>query len=247
MMLNGRVALVTGASRGIGRAVALALAEAGADVAVNFAGQAAAAEEVARSIRDLGRRALVAQADVANGEQAADMVKRTVEKLGGIDILVNNAGITRDNLLLRMKEADWDAVLDINLKGAFNCTKAAARYMLKAKWGRVINMTSVVGLTGNPGQVNYAASKAGLIGFTKAVAKELGSRQITCNAVAPGFITTDMTADLPPGGKEKMLEQVPLGRFGQPGEVAALVVFLASEAAGYITGQVIALDGGMTM
>ncbi|MEW5954627.1 MAG: 3-oxoacyl-[acyl-carrier-protein] reductase [Bacillota bacterium] len=246
-MLNGRVALVTGASRGIGRAVALALAEAGADVAVNFAGQAAAAEEVARSIRDLGRRALVAQADVANGEQAADMVKRTVEKLGGIDILVNNAGITRDNLLLRMKEADWDAVLDINLKGAFNCTKAAARYMLKAKWGRVINMTSVVGLTGNPGQVNYAASKAGLIGFTKAVAKELGSRQITCNAVAPGFITTDMTADLPPGGKEKMLEQVPLGRFGQPGEVAALVVFLASEAAGYITGQVIALDGGMTM
>lgn len=247
MKLNGKVALVTGASRGIGRSVALALAEAGADIAVNFAGQSAAAEEVASSIRAMGRRALVVQADVANGEQAGEMVKTIVENLGSLDILVNNAGITRDNLLLRMKESDWDAVLNINLKGAFNCTKAATRYMLKSKWGRIINMASVVGLIGNPGQANYVASKAGLIGFTKAVARELGSRKITCNAVAPGFITTDMTAELPPGNKEKMLEQVPLGRFGQPEEVAALVVFLASEAAGYITGQVVALDGGMTM
>ena len=214
MKLNGKVALVTGASRGIGRSVALALAEAGADIAVNFAGQSAAAEEVASSIRAMGRRALVVQADVANGEQAGEMVKTIVENLGSLDILVNNAGITRDNLLLRMKESDWDAVLNINLKGAFNCTKAATRYMLKSKWGRIINMASVVGLIGNPGQANYVASKAGLIGFTKAVARELGSRKITCNAVAPGFITTDMTAELPPGNKEKMLEQVPLGRFG---------------------------------
>lgn len=247
MLLNGRVALVTGASRGIGRAVALALAGTGADVVVNYAGRAAAAEEVVSDIRAMGRKSVAIQADVADGAAVVAMVDQVLAEMGRIDILVNNAGITRDNLLLRMKEADWDEVLNTNLKGAYHCTKAVTRSMLKARWGRIINMASVVGLTGNPGQTNYVASKAGLIGFTKAVARELGSRQITVNAVAPGFIATDMTAELSPLNKEKMLAQVPLGRFGKPEDVAALVVFLASEVAGYITGQVITVDGGMVM
>lgn len=246
-MLNGRVALVTGASRGIGRAVALALAGAGADVVVNYAGRTAAAEEVVGEIRAMGRKSVAVKANVADGAAVVEMVNQVLAEMGRIDILVNNAGITRDNLLFRMKETDWDEVLDINLKGAYHCTKAVARSMLKARWGRIINMASVVGLTGNPGQANYVASKAGLIGFTKAMARELGSRQITVNAVAPGFIATDMTAELPPLSKEKMLAQVPLGRFGRPEEVAALVVYLASEAAGYITGQAITVDGGMVM
>ena len=245
MVLNGRTAVVTGASRGIGRAIALVLAQRGACVVVNYAGRADAAAEVAEAIRSAGGRALVFQANVADPDEAAALVKAANSEFGRIDILVNNAGITRDNLILRMKEDDWDAVLEVNLKGAFNCTRAAARVMVKNHYGRIINISSVVGLTGNSGQANYCAAKAGLLGFTKAMAKELGSRSITVNAVAPGFITTEMTVGLPEEVKEKMLAQVPLKRFGGPGEVGELVAFLASDAAAYITGQTIAIDGGM--
>ncbi|MDK2888342.1 MAG: 3-oxoacyl-[acyl-carrier protein] reductase [Thermoanaerobacter sp.] len=247
MLLDGKKAIVTGASRGIGRAIALALARAGADVVVNYNGQAAAAEEVAARIREMGRQAVTCRADVSIPAEAVKLVNVAVEQLGAVHILVNNAGITRDNLVMRLAEEDWDRVLEVNLKGAFNTIKAASRLMLKARWGRIINISSIVGITGNAGQASYAASKAGLIGLTKAVARELGSRNITVNAVAPGFILTDMTASLPENVKEKMLGQVALGRFGQPEEVAAVVVFLASEGAGYITGQTIVVDGGLTM
>lgn len=246
MVLNGRVAIVTGASRGIGRAIALKLAQKGAAVVVNFAGRADAAAQTAEAIQADGGRALVFQANVAVPEEAAALVKAANEAFGRVDILVNNAGITRDNLILRMKDEDWDQVLEVNLKGAFNCTRAVARGMVKNHYGRIINTSSVVGLMGNSGQANYCAAKAGLIGFTKAMAKELGSRNITVNAVAPGFITTEMTAGLPEDSKEKMLAQVPLKRFGGTEEVAETVAFLASDAAGYITGQTIAIDGGMT-
>ncbi|MBE3585190.1 3-oxoacyl-[acyl-carrier-protein] reductase [Desulfofundulus thermocisternus] len=247
MLLDGKKAIVTGASRGIGRAIALALARAGADVVVNYSGQAAAAEEVAARIRQMGRQAVTCQADVSIPAEAVKLVNAAVEQLGAVHILVNNAGITRDNLVMRLAEEDWDRVLEVNLKGAFNTIKVASRLMLKARWGRIINISSIVGITGNAGQASYAASKAGLIGLTKAVARELGPRNITVNAVAPGFILTDMTASLPENVKEKMLGQVALGRFGQPEEVAAVVVFLASEDAGYITGQTIVVDGGLTM
>lgn len=245
MVLNGRVAIVTGASRGIGRAIAMALAQRGAGVVVNYTGRADAAAQAAEAIRGTGGRVLVYQANVVDPGEANALVKAAIDEFGRVDILVNNAGITRDNLILRMKDEDWDAVLEVNLKGAFNCTRAAARGMVKNHYGRIINISSVVGLTGNSGQANYCAAKAGLIGFTKAMAKELGSRSITVNAVAPGFITTEMTAGLPEEVKEKMLAQVPLKRFGGPEEVAELVAFLASDAAGYITGQTIAIDGGM--
>ena len=247
MYLNGRVAVVTGSSRGIGRAVALALARQGADVVVNYSGREADAREVAGAITAMGRRALTLRADVAEPAQAAGLVEEAVKNFGRLDILVNNAGVTRDNLIPRIKEEDWDAVLSVNLKGAFNCIKSAIRPMLKAKWGRIINITSVVGITGNAGQANYCASKAGLIGLTKSAAKEFGSRSITVNAVAPGYIVSEMTESMPEEAKIKMLSGIPLGRPGKPEDIAALVVFLAGESASYITGQVITVDGGMTM
>ena len=247
MQIEGKVAFVTGASRGIGRAIALTLAEAGADVAVNYAGNAAAAEEVAAEIRKMGRRALILQGDVSQTEAAASMLDAVVAEFGRCDILVNNAGITRDGLLMRMKEEDWDAVLNTNLKGVFNCTKAALKYMMKQRSGKIVNIASVVGIMGNAGQANYAAAKAGCIGFTKSVAKEVASRGITVNAVAPGLIATDMTSVLPDKVIEEMAAGIPLKRAGQPLDVAKAVLFLVSDDAAYITGQTLNVDGGMVM
>ena len=246
-LLDGKVALVTGGSRGIGRAIALRLGQEGADVAV-CARNVEAAGEVASEIEGLGRKCLVRACDVADAEQAGALIASTVEELGQLDILVNNAGVTRDNLLMRMKEEDWDEVLAINLKGAFNCARAAVRPMLKARGGRIVNITSVVGLQGNAGQANYAASKAGLIGLTKSLARELASRGITANAVAPGLVPeTGMTGELAAEVQQQMLSAVPLGRAGTPEDVAHAVAFLASGQAAYITGQVLAVDGGMVM
>lgn len=247
MLLDGKVVLVTGASRGIGRAVALEMARAGAKLIVNYAGNAAAAEEVVSAIKGFGGQAIAVQADVANGEAVEALVKQAVETFGRIDVLVNNAGITRDGLLMRMKEDDWDAVMDTNLKGIFHCTKAVSRLMMKQRSGRIINMTSVVGIMGNAGQSNYAAAKAGVIGFTKSMAKELASRGITVNAIAPGYIATDMTAVLSDQVRTEMAEKIPAGRLGAPEDVAAATLFLASDAAAYITGQTLNVDGGMVM
>ncbi len=247
MQLAGKIALVTGGSRGIGRATAVLLAKAGADVAVNYAGNQAAAEEVEKIIKDLGRRVLLLKGDVADPAQAADMVDQVIKEFGRLDILVNNAGITRDNLLMRMKDEEWDAVINTNLKGMYNCTKAATKPMMKQKYGRIINMSSVVGVNGNAGQANYAAAKAGAIGFTKAVAKELASRNITANVIAPGLIDTDMTSGLPEKAKEDMLKAIPLGALGQAEDIAQAVLFFASDAAKYITGQTLHVDGGMVM
>lgn len=247
MKLEGKVALVTGASRGIGRAIAVTLAKAGADVALNFAGNVAAAEEVAAEITAMGRKAILVQGSVADSSAAQEIVDKTVEQLGKIDILINNAGITRDGLLMRMKEEDWDAVLTTNLKGVFNCTKGAIKYMMKQRSGKIVNMASVVGEMGNAGQANYAAAKAGVIGFTKSVAKEVASRGITANAVAPGFIATDMTSVLADKVQEELVKGIPLGRGGNPQDIANAVLFLVSDEAAYITGQVLNVDGGMVM
>ena len=247
MLLDGKTALVTGASRGIGRAVALALAAAGARVAINYAGNVKAAEEVKAAVEAAGGTAILCQADVADSAAVEAMVAAVAKEFGTIDILVNNSGITRDTLLIRMKDEDFAKVLDTNLKGVFYCTKAVSKLMMKKRAGRIVNMASVIGLVGNAGQANYAAAKAGVIGFSKSVAKELASRGITVNVVAPGFIGTDMTADLPETVKEKALADIPLGKMGEPEDVANAVLFLASDQASYITGQVVNVDGGMVM
>ena len=242
-----RLALVTGAARGIGRAVALELARNGFNVAVNFNHSAEAAEALVKEIEALGVRAGAFQADVSDRGQAEALFKKVRETLGPVEVLVNNAGITRDTLLMRMKPEDWDAVLSANLNSAFYCTKEAIRDMAKARWGRIVTISSVVGLTGNAGQANYAASKAGLIGFTKSVAREYAARGITANAVAPGFIDTSMTEGLKDEVKAAIAAQIPAGHIGAPEDVARAVAFFAREESAYITGQVLAVDGGMTM
>lgn len=242
--LDGRVALVTGAARGIGRSIALRLARMGAAVAVN---DLRPAQEVVAEIEAAGGRALAAPANITVAAEVTAMVDQVVATLGNLHILVNNAGIARDMLLLRLSEEDWDAVLSTNLKGAYLCAKAALRPLLKARWGRIVNISSVVGIAGNAGQANYSAAKAGLIGFTRSLAKELGSRGITVNAVAPGFIVTDMTAGLSDKIREDALARTPIGRLGQPEDVATAVAFLCSEEAGFITGQVLGVDGGMVL
>ena len=247
MSLQGKCALVTGGSRGIGRAVCLELARQGARVAVNYAGNAAAAEETVQVCAALGAEAFAIQADVADAAATEAMVKEVLSRFGRLDILVNNAGVTRDGLMPMMKEADWDAVLDTNLKGAFHCMKAVYRPMMKQKYGRIVNLSSIVGLRGNAGQANYAASKAGLIGLTKSMAKELAARNVTVNAVAPGFIDTDMTAALPEKAREAMLTTIPMGRLGQAEDVAQAVAFFAGDASAYVTGQVLCVDGGMAV
>ena len=243
--LSGRRALVTGASRGIGRAVALRLASEGASVALNYNSGKEEAEAVAAEIAAAGGSAVTLRGNVADAAQAEALVDAAAEALGGLDILVNNAGITRDNLLMRLSEDDWDAVIDTNLKGAFLCTKAAIRPMLRQRSGRIVNMSSVVALTGNPGQANYTAAKAGLIGFTRTVAREVASRGITVNAIAPGFIATQMVDSIPEELQAQIRERIPLGAFGTPEDVAGCVAFLVSADAAYITGQVLSIDGGL--
>jgi len=247
MMLKDSVAIVTGSGRGIGRAIALELAAAGVKVVVNYAGRSDKAEETLELIRGAGGEGVVVQADVSQQADVDRLVRTTIEHFGKIDILVNNAGITRDTLLLRMKEADWDAVMATNLKGVFLCTKAVSKGMLKQRSGVIVNISSVVGLSGNAGQANYAAAKAGIIGFTKSVAKEFASRGIRVNAVAPGYISTDMTETLAEGAQSEILRAIPLGRIGNPEDVAKVVRFLVSPEASYITGQTLSVDGGMEM
>ncbi|PKR78589.1 beta-ketoacyl-ACP reductase [Halalkalibacillus sediminis] len=246
-MLQGKTALVTGASRGIGRAIALELAQNGANVVVNYAGSKDKAEKVVEEIESLGSKAIAVQTNVASSEEVKELVKQTIDEFGSLDILVNNAGITRDNLLMRMKEEEFDEVIDTNLKGVFNCTKAVTRQMMKQRSGKIINVASVVGVIGNPGQVNYVAAKSGVIGMTKSVAKELATRNVNVNAVAPGYVTTDMTDDLSQEAKDQMYSMIPLNRLGEPEDIAKVVRFLASSDADYVTGQTIHVDGGMVM
>ncbi|MGB9839104.1 3-oxoacyl-[acyl-carrier-protein] reductase [Thermovenabulum sp.] len=248
MNLQGKVAIVTGGSRGIGKSICIKLAEKGCNVVINYVKNESFALEVAREIENMGQGAYLVKKDVSKIKEAEELIEEVYKKFNNIDILVNNAGITKDTLFLRMTEEDFDKVLDTNLKGTFNVTKAAVKYMVKKRFGRIINISSIVGIYGNAGQVNYAAAKAGIIGFTKALAKELGSRGITVNAVAPGFIKTDMTTPIiEKETEEKIIERIPLKRIGLPEDVANLVVFLASDEASYITGQVIAIDGGLTL
>ncbi|WP_341322656.1 3-oxoacyl-[acyl-carrier-protein] reductase [Solibacillus sp. FSL H8-0523] len=247
MGLTGKCAVVTGASRGIGRAIALELASLGARVVVNYSGSADKAQQVVDEIKTNGGEAIAVQADVANGESVQQLMQTALSTYGSIDILVNNAGITRDNLLIRMKDDEWDDVLNTNLKGVFLCTKTVARQMMKQRAGRIINISSIVGVVGNPGQANYVAAKAGVIGLTKTTAQELASRNILVNAIAPGFITTEMTDSLPEELKQTMLKQIPLAKLGQPEDIAKAVAFFASDSAKYITGQTLQVDGGMVM
>ncbi len=246
-MLNEKIAVVTGASRGIGKAIAKKLAELGATVIINFNGSQAKAQEVKAEIEEAGGKAELIQCNVADYTACSEFIKAVIEKYGKIDILVNNAGVTKDGLLMRMSEEDFGDVIDINLKGTFHCMRFVSRQMMKQKCGRIINMSSVVGVCGNAGQVNYAASKAGVIGMTKSAAKELAPKGITVNAIAPGFIETDMTNVLPEKNKEDSVKQIPLGCFGKPEDIAAAAAFLASDEARYITGQVLHVDGGMAM
>jgi 3-oxoacyl-[acyl-carrier protein] reductase len=242
-----KVAVVTGSSRGIGRAIALRLAEGGAKVVVNYRGNEAAADEVVAQITASGGQAIAVQADVSQVTEAESLIDAAKKEFGRIDILVNNAGTTRDTLLMRMSEEDWDVVIDTNLKGTFNCIKAVSRQMMRQRYGRIVNITSVAGIAGNAGQANYASAKAGLIGLTKTVAKELGSRGITCNAVAPGFVPTDLTASLPEDLVQIAIDRTPLGRMGSAEDMAAAVAFLASDDASFVTGQVLAVDGGLAI
>lgn len=246
-MNMSKSALVTGASRGIGRSIALQLAEEGYNVAVNYAGNKDKAEAVVAEIKDKGVESFAIQANVANPDEVKDMIQEVVKQFGSLDVLVNNAGITRDNLLMRMKEQEWDDVINTNLKGVFNCIQKATRQMMKQRSGAIINLSSVVGAVGNPGQANYVATKAGVIGLTKTAARELASRNITVNAVAPGFIVSDMTDALNDDLKDQMKSQIPLGRFGEDTDIANTVAFLASDKAKYITGQTIHVNGGMFM
>lgn len=247
MGLENKVAVVTGASRGIGRAIALELAAHGAKVVVNYSGSVGLADAVVEEIKGAGGEAIAVQANVADADSVQSLMKMAIDTFGSLDILVNNAGITRDNLLMRMKEEEWDDVLNTNLKGVFLCTKAVTRQMMKQRAGRIINISSIVGVAGNAGQANYVAAKAGVIGLTKTCAQELASRNILVNAIAPGFITTEMTDALPEELKEAMLKQIPLARLGQPEDIAKAVAFFASNAANYITGQTLQIDGGMVM
>lgn len=245
--LQGQVAIVTGASRGIGEAIALELAAQGAKIVVNYSGSTEKAQQVVATIQANGGEAIAVQASVSQTDAVDALVKQTIEAFGRVDILVNNAGITRDNLMMRMKEDEWDDVIDTNLKGVFLCTKAVTRTMMKQRYGRIINISSIVGVSGNAGQANYVAAKAGVIGLTKTTAKELASRNILVNAIAPGFITTEMTDALPEDVKNAMLAQIPLAKLGQPTHIAKAVAFLASEDASYITGQTLHIDGGLVM
>lgn len=247
MGLTGKCAVVTGASRGIGRAIALQLASEGAKVVVNYSGSEQKAQEVVDEIKANGGEAIAVQANVADADSVQNLMKSALDTYGSIDILVNNAGITRDNLLMRMKDDEWDDVINTNLKGVFLCTKAVTRQMMKQRAGRIINISSIVGVAGNAGQANYVAAKAGVIGLTKTTAQELASRNILVNAIAPGFITTEMTEGLPEDLKEGMLKQIPLAKLGQPEDIAKAVVFFASDSANYITGQTLQIDGGMVM
>ena len=246
-MLKGKCAVITGASRGIGKCIATKFAKEGANVVINYRNNEEEALKVKQELEDLGSQVLVVKADVSELEQAENLIKEAKKEFGRVDILVNNAGITKDNLIIRMKEEDFDSVIKTNLKGAFNCLKSVTPIMLKQKYGKIVNMSSVVGVVGNPGQVNYCASKAGLIGMTKSLAKEIGSRNITVNAIAPGFIDTDMTKILSDDQKKKILSQIPLNKFGNVEDIANVALFLASENSNYITGQVIHVDGGMAM